>query len=172
VPLLKGAYECLIELGTILYPRSLERLPRQPLKLSTEEERYWDRLMRNGILMGYAHSGENAEIAEVLIRYMGFVIGKMGIYCVKHLKVLFSSLGTPFFHRELTPILAYSTYNHSRAHRSLCAFSSISPQHSKQHPRHAHFLRLASSLRAAPPGTCHDCLGNMLEECASSHDAG
>lgn len=46
-----------------------------------------DRIMRKGVLTGYAHAGDHVRIAKILCEQMECVIQEMGIDVVKHLKV-------------------------------------------------------------------------------------
>ena len=46
-----------------------------------------DRLMREGILAGYAQAGEKVKIADFLTRQMGALVNEMGIGLVRYLKV-------------------------------------------------------------------------------------
>lgn len=51
-----------------------------------------DRIMREGILKGYAHAGEKVRIAEQLVKHMAFLIKEMGAGSAKHLKVRTDSI--------------------------------------------------------------------------------
>lgn len=53
-----------------------------------EEMKFYDRIMRKGILSGYSHAHEHLKIVEVLTREIGTLVEKMGIHAVKHLKVV------------------------------------------------------------------------------------
>ena len=53
-----------------------------------EKNKTLDKIVRDGVLKGYAHAGEHVKIAEVLIRNLSELISEMGIASVKHLKVL------------------------------------------------------------------------------------
>ncbi len=46
-----------------------------------------DRILRDGVYVGYQHAGEHIRIAEVLVREAGKTVQAMGIYAVKHLQV-------------------------------------------------------------------------------------
>ena len=48
-----------------------------------------DKVLRMGVLKGYAHAGENVSIGTLLIANGGRLVEEMGVYAVKHLKVLF-----------------------------------------------------------------------------------
>ena len=46
-----------------------------------------DKILRVGILNGYAHAGEHIKIAVLLMERMADIVDEMGITSVKHLKV-------------------------------------------------------------------------------------
>lgn len=50
-----------------------------------------DRIMRQGVLMGYNHASEHPAIVQVILEQMRILVGKMGIHAVKHLKVFLPS---------------------------------------------------------------------------------
>lgn len=63
-------------------------LRRLAAKLSGEKKnKLLDRVVREGILLGYFHAKEYVRIVEVLCREMGEVLVEMGVNAVKHLKV-------------------------------------------------------------------------------------
>ncbi|KAG8527457.1 uncharacterized protein KY384_007609 [Bacidia gigantensis] len=77
VALLKEAYPAIIRLGCERFPTT----EHQDLRM-----RSLDRIMRYGILKGYAHAGEYARIAEVLITQVIELVKQMGIHVVRHAK--------------------------------------------------------------------------------------
>jgi hypothetical protein len=92
VQLLEPAYHALIVLGGTLYDTVGNEVSKEERgkELDEKEMKFWDRVLRKGILMGYVHANEHAAIVEVLVRNLGLVIAKMGMNAVKHLKVYFS----------------------------------------------------------------------------------
>ena len=46
-----------------------------------------DKILRLGVLKGYAHAGGYVKIAELLVREMAILVDEMGIMSVKHMKV-------------------------------------------------------------------------------------
>lgn len=46
-----------------------------------------DRIMRQGVLQGFMHSGDNVRIAELLVKEITTLFDSMGIHAVKYLKV-------------------------------------------------------------------------------------
>jgi hypothetical protein len=100
VQLLEGAYQCLVELGTILYANEdLKVVDNQKENEKEKEMKYWDRIMRKGVMMGYVHSSEHPAIVNILVQTMGTLIWKMGVHAVKHLKV------SPFSQIQLPTLL-------------------------------------------------------------------
>ncbi|EAA32531.3 hypothetical protein GE21DRAFT_6288 [Neurospora crassa] len=64
-------------------------------KLSGEKKnKLLDRVVREGILLGYFHAKEYVRIVEVLCREMGEVLMEMGVNTVKHLKDIIPMLST------------------------------------------------------------------------------
>jgi Tti2 family len=76
--LLKSAYAALLKLGEARFPAREDKQK----KLS-----FLDRMMRQGVLEGFIHAGENFGIAEFLLGEMAILVQNMGIHSVKHLKV-------------------------------------------------------------------------------------
>ena len=92
VQLLEPAYHALLVLGDTLYKKEHQELEEKEregkvAEMKSKEMKFWDRVLQKGVLMGYAHANEYPSIAEILLRNLGLVSGKMGIYAVKHLKV-------------------------------------------------------------------------------------
>jgi len=46
-----------------------------------------DKVMREGVFMGYFHAKEHVRVVEVLCRETRIILGEMGVHGVKHLKV-------------------------------------------------------------------------------------
>ncbi|KAG0651535.1 tRNA nucleotidyltransferase [Hyphodiscus hymeniophilus] len=92
VQLLEPAYHALHILGSTLYrddrkTKEGSRGDEQLTQRKAKEIRFWDRVVRKGVLMGYAHANEHPAIVEVLLRNLGLLVEKMGLHAVKHLKV-------------------------------------------------------------------------------------
>lgn len=64
--------------------------PAPPPGQRSDEKRikFLDKILRRGILGPYAHVSEYMRVAEVLLRYLPAVLGRMGIDSVKHVKDL------------------------------------------------------------------------------------
>ena len=89
VMLLGLTYKALGVLGDVLFE---DEEGKGKEGVGKERMRLWDRVLRKGVFMGYAHSSEHTQIVEVLIQEMGVLVGKMGLNAVKHLKVSSSSV--------------------------------------------------------------------------------
>jgi hypothetical protein len=76
--LLQKAYAALLELGDIRYSSEDDKL---------ERNRFYDRLMREGIFYGIHHCGDITIIMELLLADMSEIINRLHIYSVKHAKV-------------------------------------------------------------------------------------
>ena len=76
--LLQKAYAALLELGHIRYASEDSKPGRN---------RFYDRLMREGIFYGIHHCGDITIILELLLAEMGEIINRLHIYSIKHAKV-------------------------------------------------------------------------------------
>jgi hypothetical protein len=85
--LLPSAYEAMFVLGSVQYPRPVSGTPTQRGKEETENMKFYDRMMREGILRGYVHAQEYSGIVEILLQQLASLVERMGVYGVKHLKV-------------------------------------------------------------------------------------
>ncbi|OBT72381.1 hypothetical protein VF21_07477 [Pseudogymnoascus sp. 05NY08] len=89
--LLQKAYAALLELGDIRYSSEDDKL---------ERNRFYDRLMREGIFYGIHHCGDITIIMELLLAEMSEIITRLHIYSVKHAKdilpLLSAVLADPF----------------------------------------------------------------------------
>ena len=52
-----------------------------------EQMKFYDQMMRKGILAGYTHAHEHLRIVELLTQEIGVLVERMGLHAVKHLKV-------------------------------------------------------------------------------------
>lgn len=78
IMVLKPAYAALFQLGEVRFPTREERYDKM---------RFFDRIMRQGVLQAFLHSRENTKIAELLLHELITLVQRMGIHAVKHLKV-------------------------------------------------------------------------------------
>jgi len=78
IMLLGPAYTALFDLASIQFPQKADQVRRMKLL---------DRVMRQGILQGFQHSGDILQIAELLLEKSEILISLMGVHAVKHLKV-------------------------------------------------------------------------------------
>lgn len=95
--ILNAAYPALIQLSHVQYPSTLPpTLQKQHNKDNTQslpqteitppKAKFLDRILLQGILTGYLHSGDNPRIATVLFAHLASLIQELGIDSVKHLK--------------------------------------------------------------------------------------
>jgi hypothetical protein len=59
---------------------------------TAERVKFFDRVIREGVLAGFFHAAEHPAIIEVILTQLSVFVSKMGIQSVKHLKVSFSKL--------------------------------------------------------------------------------
>lgn len=82
VALLGPAFDALLVLAGKLASAA------EQLESAREERRLLDKILRQGVLSGYAHCPEHARVVEVLVRNAGSVVGALGVASVKYLKDL------------------------------------------------------------------------------------
>ena len=76
--ILTAAYPALISL-------TLFRFPGRTYRAAKIEA--LDRVLRNGVLKGYAQAGEHVRIGQCLVNAMVILVRELGVDSVKHLKV-------------------------------------------------------------------------------------
>ena len=76
--ILRAAYPALIQLALVRFPDDRKHAARI---------KALDRVLRNGIVKGYAHAGEHVKIAELFVHQITRLVEEMGIEFVRHLKV-------------------------------------------------------------------------------------
>ncbi|KAL9124286.1 MAG: hypothetical protein Q9217_006372 [Psora testacea] len=100
--LLDQAYRALIKLACVRFTENGQR---------TQKVKALDNIMRYGVLKGYAHAGEHAKIATILVKQIIEMTKEMGIDFVKHLKhvlaILSAIMANPFG-TAYPPLLAIS----------------------------------------------------------------
>jgi hypothetical protein len=79
--LLDPAYAALINLARKQPSVGKDGIPGGP------KNALLDKVLREGVFMGYFHAKEHVKIVEVLCRQAVFVLNEMGVHAVKHLKV-------------------------------------------------------------------------------------
>jgi len=82
IPLLQATYKVL---------RTLARISTTDNRPQAEQ---LDAIFRNGIVRGFTFAGENARIAEELMRQICALVADMGVYAVRHLGDLVQIFGT------------------------------------------------------------------------------
>ena len=83
--ILKAAYPALISLALVRFPDERHRVAKVNA---------FDKILRDGVLKGFAQAGEHVEIGKLLVNQMSIVVKQLGIESVKHLKVLGERLWT------------------------------------------------------------------------------
>lgn len=91
VPLLRAAYKSLLTLAL----------------LDEDQQSKWrrdllDKLIRDGILTGYAHASEHIRVVETLMQEITKIVEAQGIYTVKHLSVRYC-IASQYISRLLRP---------------------------------------------------------------------
>lgn len=76
--MLTAAYPALISLAFVRFPGEEHKAARI---------KALDKILRTGILKGYAHAGEHVKVAELLVNEMTVLANELGVGFVKHLKV-------------------------------------------------------------------------------------
>jgi hypothetical protein len=90
VVLVPAAYEALFALCDVRFPASDSNGNGD----GKERTKFLDKLLRKGILSGYAHCSEHPSIVEILLTQTKLLIDKMGITSVKHLKDILPIIST------------------------------------------------------------------------------
>lgn len=85
--LLGPAYDTLFVLADARW--DFDRTPENGRERESQQQvmKFYDRIMRKGILTGYLHAHEYLIIVELLTKEIGVLVTKMGVHAVKHLKV-------------------------------------------------------------------------------------
>lgn len=106
--MLKAAYPALISLALVRFPGG---------KHQATKVKALDKILRNGVLKGYAQAGEYVSIGTLLVNEMTVLVKELGIESVKHLKVSCKLLWTE---RWLTLLEAYSSFADQRLRCTIC----------------------------------------------------
>jgi hypothetical protein len=85
--LLPPAYNALFVLADVRWGKASNAEIEPESKVSAEKLKFYDHIMRKGILTGYGHAHEHVKIVVLLTEQIGFIVEKMGLAAVKHLKV-------------------------------------------------------------------------------------
>lgn len=76
--LLHAAYPALLALAHVRYPKDGEN--------RKQRNRFFGRILREGVLKGYVHAGEHAKIAEFLVLHIAVLVDEIGVSCVRYFK--------------------------------------------------------------------------------------
>jgi hypothetical protein len=87
IQLLEPAYDALFVLADARW--EFDRRAESGRERESQQQlmKFYDRIMRKGILTGYLHAHEHLIIVELLTKEIGVLVTKMGVHAVKHLKV-------------------------------------------------------------------------------------
>jgi hypothetical protein len=91
--LLPAAYSALFALYSVRFDPD-EKEKEKGKEKEKEGMKFLDKLLRKGILAGYAYTSEDPSIVEILLIQLKILIEKMGIGSVKHLKDIIPILST------------------------------------------------------------------------------
>lgn len=80
IQLLGPAYDALFTLAYVRWGLSEVGESERVSENRHQQMKFYDRVMRKGVLMGYMHAHEYLQIVELLTREMGVLVEKMGIY--------------------------------------------------------------------------------------------
>jgi hypothetical protein len=141
--LLQKAYTALLELGDIRYA-SEDNKP--------EGNRFYDRLMREGVFNGIHHCGDITLILELLLAEMSEIISRLHIYSIRHVKVckIFS-----YFNKHTNVQAGYTAITFRCLGRSIRSFKPYaSSTRNKDYSDHYTQL-LANTFRRT--SSCSDC---------------
>lgn len=81
VLLLREAYNTLLSLANKQPAVGKDGIPKGP------KNTLLDKMLREGVLMGYFHAKEHVRIVAVLCQQTAAILNNMGVHAVKHLKV-------------------------------------------------------------------------------------
>lgn len=98
--LLPAAYTALFALADAQFRSADAKETGETHRSSEEELVFYDRLMRQGVLQGYAYTAESPPIVTLLVAALSALVERMGIHAVKHLKdvipILCTAIADPF----------------------------------------------------------------------------
>ena len=106
--LLTRAYPALIRLASVRFPGPHQRGMRM---------RSLDRIMRYGILKGFANAGEYVQIVKMLMDQVATIIGELGIDVAKHIRVRWHKLASVRIKANSRP--AYRKHMHNKPNQSI-----------------------------------------------------
>ncbi|KAF2238931.1 poly A polymerase C-terminal region-like protein [Viridothelium virens] len=112
IALLSAAYPTLLTLSRVRYldidsrrkpQRKTQNRTSEDIFLSTPKDRkihFLDKIVRQGVLSGFAHASSHVRVAETLFKHLMPLIQELGIEFVKHLKhvlpLITETLSNPF----------------------------------------------------------------------------
>lgn len=106
IQILDAAYPALFQIAGLPNPEEAIGEGVQQLRFTEAQRKLLDKIIRQGILIGYHHASEHIRLNELFCKKTSFLVNGMGILAVKHLKVctrVQSNIRTPSaIHAKLT----------------------------------------------------------------------
>lgn len=87
VRILNVAYPALFQIAGLPYPEDAIGEPVKQPEFSEAQRKMLDRIIRQGLLVGYHHASEHIRLVELFCNKATSIVNGMGILAVKHLKV-------------------------------------------------------------------------------------
>ncbi|KAF7523879.1 hypothetical protein G7054_g11619 [Neopestalotiopsis clavispora] len=88
VRILNVAYPALFQIAGLPYPEDAIGEPVKQPEFSEAQRKMLDRIIRQGLLVGYHHASEHIRLTELFCNKATSIVNGMGILAVKHLKNL------------------------------------------------------------------------------------
>ncbi|KAH8681612.1 hypothetical protein BX600DRAFT_28060 [Xylariales sp. PMI_506] len=88
VRVLGAAYPVLFQIAGLAYPEDLIGEPTRTPDFSASQRKLLDKIIREGIMVGYHHAKEHIRLVELFCNKMQSIVNGIGILAVKHLKDL------------------------------------------------------------------------------------
>ncbi|RYP74837.1 hypothetical protein DL771_002758 [Monosporascus sp. 5C6A] len=85
IAILDAAYPALIALAGIDLESTVDE-PQSNPKFTEAQQKLLDKIIREGILVGYNHASEHIRLVELFCEKLRCVVNRMGILAIKHLK--------------------------------------------------------------------------------------
>lgn len=87
VRILDAAYPALFQIAGLAYPEDAIGEPVKQPEFTEAQRRTLDKIIREGLLVGYHHASEHIRLTELFCMKAISIVNGMGILAVKHLKV-------------------------------------------------------------------------------------
>lgn len=87
LPLLAVTYPALLHLVRVRFPSPSPKKDQQ-IPIASGKQKSLDRILRQGVLGCLAQLSDNVPVSSLLLQQLRPILDELGIYCVKHLKVM------------------------------------------------------------------------------------